>query len=202
VPVLGSALLAHANSLLEDDRPFQSHHGHLGLQLRLMGAVATAARATLGSSQRGVHGATSSQWSSRARHGSSPRLAEARLGGSCPPMASLARARARRQPGHRHLAVGALHVVVLKLATTSSVKTTASARASCKAPRHQRRHDTPGVTPRPTLEALRSRHQWSSEHEPRARLPPRRLGNCCRCAAPRYVATPLLREGCTLRADR
>jgi hypothetical protein len=63
--------------------------------------------------------------------------------GLLPPMPSLARARAKGQPGHRHPAVGALRGVVLELAATSSVNTTARAQASCKAPSHQRHGGKP-----------------------------------------------------------
>jgi hypothetical protein len=67
-------------------------------------------------------------------------------------MASLARARAQGEPGHRHLAVGALRVVVLEPAATSSVNTTARAQASSKAPSYQRH----GATPARSLARRRS----------------------------------------------
>ena len=49
-----------------------------------------------------------------------------------PPMASLARVRARGHLGHRHLTPGALHVVVLELAATASVTPTARAQAGAR----------------------------------------------------------------------
>jgi hypothetical protein len=116
-------------------------------------------------------------------------------------MASLARARAQGQPDHRHLAVGALHVVVLKLATTSSVTPTASVSASCKAPRHQRRNDTPGG-----CLARRSKRfePAPSDHRSTSReldLPaPFRQPRPARDTPP--VATPRPRNATTLRADR